>query len=213
MCATRAFGFVLAAILLVSTGTTSGQTPIGTAFTYQGQLKYNDSAVNDTCDFEFGLWDEPSDGSQVATTLTVDAIEVAEGLFTVALDFGEGAFQGDARWLAMAVCCPSPSCTPLPLDGRQKLTPAPHTSALPGLRTEQNATSPNLLGGHSGNMIEAGVDVHIPIADGRELAVPPYAEPEAQQGIILEKLNLKLPKQPPPRIRSGEVLMPTDPPT
>lgn len=57
------------------------------------------------------------------------------------------------------------------------------------------------------------VDVHIPITDGRELVMPRYTEPEAQQEIILEKLNLKLPKQPPPRIRSGEVLMPTDPPT
>jgi len=52
------------------------------------------------------------------------------------------------------------------------------------------------------------VDVHIPTTDGRELVIPRYTEPEAQQEMILEKLNLKLPKQPPPRIRSGEVIMP-----
>ena len=57
------------------------------------------------------------------------------------------------------------------------------------------------------------VDVHIPTTDGRELIMPRYTEPEAQQEMILEKLNLKLPKQPPPRIRSGEVIMPTPPPT
>ena len=57
------------------------------------------------------------------------------------------------------------------------------------------------------------VDVHVPITDGRELIMPRYTEPEAQQEMILEKLNLTLPKQPPPRIRSGEVLMPPDPPT
>ena len=57
------------------------------------------------------------------------------------------------------------------------------------------------------------VDVHIPTTDGRELVMPRYTEPEAQQEMILEKLNLKLPKQPPLRIRSGEVIMPTDPPT
>ena len=51
------------------------------------------------------------------------------------------------------------------------------------------------------------------LKDGRELVMPRYTEPEAQQEMILEKLNLKLPKQPPPRIRSGEVIMPTDPPT
>ena len=52
------------------------------------------------------------------------------------------------------------------------------------------------------------VDVHIPTTDGRELVMPRYTEPEAQQEMILDKLNLKLPKQPPPRIRSGEVIMP-----
>jgi len=52
------------------------------------------------------------------------------------------------------------------------------------------------------------VDVHIPTTDGRELIMPRHTEPEAQQAIILDKLNLKLPKQPPPRIRSGEVIMP-----
>lgn len=57
------------------------------------------------------------------------------------------------------------------------------------------------------------VDVHIPTTDGRELVMPRYTEPEAEQEMILEKLHLKLPKQPPPRIRSGEALLPTDPPT
>ncbi len=52
------------------------------------------------------------------------------------------------------------------------------------------------------------VDVHIPIADGRELVMPRYTEPEVQQQMILEKLKLTLPAQPPPRIRSGEVLLP-----
>ena len=34
---------------------------------------------------------------------------------------------------------------------------------------------------------------------GRELVVPRYNEPEAQQEIILEKLNLELPRQAPTR--------------
>jgi hypothetical protein len=57
------------------------------------------------------------------------------------------------------------------------------------------------------------VDVHLPTTDGRELVMPRYTEPEVQQEMILDKLNLKLPKQPPPRIRRGEVIMPTDQPT
>lgn len=55
------------------------------------------------------------------------------------------------------------------------------------------------------------VDVHIPVTDGRELVMPRFTEPDTQQEMVLDTLNLKLPNQPPPRIRSGEVLMPPDP--
>jgi hypothetical protein len=54
------------------------------------------------------------------------------------------------------------------------------------------------------------VDVHVPVTDGRELVMPRFTEPDLQQEMILDTLNLQLPKQPPPRIRSGEVIMPTD---
>jgi len=57
------------------------------------------------------------------------------------------------------------------------------------------------------------VDVPIPITDGRELVMPRYTEPDAEQQIILDPLKLKLPKQPPPRIQGGEGIMPTDPPS
>jgi len=52
------------------------------------------------------------------------------------------------------------------------------------------------------------VEVCIPISDGRWLVMPRYVEPEADQQIVLEKLKLTLPPQPPPRIRAGTVLMP-----
>ena len=35
--------------------------------------------------------------------------------------------------------------------------------------------------------------------------MPRHTEPEAQQEMILEKLNLSLPPQPPPRIRAGKL--------
>ena len=52
------------------------------------------------------------------------------------------------------------------------------------------------------------VDVHIPTTDGRLLILPRHTEPDAQQEMILQKLNLALPPQPPPRIRSGQVVLP-----
>jgi hypothetical protein len=51
------------------------------------------------------------------------------------------------------------------------------------------------------------VDVCLPTADGRWLIMPRYTEPEAEQSMLLEKLGLRLPPQPPPRIRSGKLLI------
>jgi transposase len=44
------------------------------------------------------------------------------------------------------------------------------------------------------------VDVHLPTTDGRTLILPRFTEPEPSQQMILQKLNLTLPPQPPPRI-------------
>jgi transposase len=52
------------------------------------------------------------------------------------------------------------------------------------------------------------VDVCLPTSDGRWLIMPRYTEPEPEQQMLLEKLGLTLPPQPPPRIRGGKLLMP-----
>ena len=66
--------------------------PVGTAFTYQGQLQEDDgSPVSDpTCDFTFELWaDEVSvDPGDLKGTESKDAVGMTDGLFTVSLDFG-----------------------------------------------------------------------------------------------------------------------------
>jgi hypothetical protein len=52
------------------------------------------------------------------------------------------------------------------------------------------------------------VEVNIPTTDGRVLVLPRHTEPEAEQRMILQKLGLALPAQPPPRIRSGTIELP-----
>lgn len=133
------------------------QSALGTAFTYQGQLKKNGNPVNDNCDFLFSLWDAATEGSQVGSNQEKTNVPVSNGLFTVQLDFGAGAFQGDARWLRIRVRCPTGIHDYSVLDPRQPLTPVPYALALPGLRTQQNTTSPNLIGGYSGNGVTDGV--------------------------------------------------------
>ena len=49
------------------------------------------------------------------------------------------------------------------------------------------------------------LDVHLPLADGRELVLPRYPQPEPEQRLVLEQLGWELPAQPPPRIRSPQL--------
>ena len=48
------------------------------------------------------------------------------------------------------------------------------------------------------------VDVHLPTTDGRTLILPRYTEPEKDQKILLQQLQLELPGQPPPRISHAD---------
>lgn len=49
------------------------------------------------------------------------------------------------------------------------------------------------------------IDVHLPTTDGRCLILPRYTQPEPEVKMVLEKLRLALPEQPPPRIRATGV--------
>jgi hypothetical protein len=49
------------------------------------------------------------------------------------------------------------------------------------------------------------IDVHLPTTDGRELVLTRYTEPEPELSLLLKKLKLELPAQPPPKITAGPV--------
>jgi hypothetical protein len=49
------------------------------------------------------------------------------------------------------------------------------------------------------------VNVHLPTTDGRAVMMSRYTEPEADQAILLQQLQISLPAQPSPRITSAEV--------
>jgi len=44
------------------------------------------------------------------------------------------------------------------------------------------------------------IDVHLPTTDGREVILTRYTQPEPEQRLLLDKLKLTLPEQPPPKI-------------
>ena len=133
------------------------QSLTGSAFTYQGRLTSGGAPVNGQCDFQFSLFDAASAGTQIGSTQPATNVSVMNGLFTVAIDFGGGAFNGAARWLEIGVRCPAGSGSYTTLSPRQALHAAPYALALPGLWTQQNTASPNLIGGFSGNSVTSGV--------------------------------------------------------
>src|SRR5881296_3804798 len=92
-------GMCLGTMLCIATAYAA---PLGTTFTYQGQLKSGGTPVTGVYDLRFSLWDALTGGNQIGSTLCLDNVSVSSGLFTVSLDFS-AQFNGDARFLQVAV--------------------------------------------------------------------------------------------------------------
>jgi hypothetical protein len=113
-----------------------------TAFTYQGQLKRDGVPLNVPIDVRFSLWlsptgQDPSD--QIRSTLLHNGIGVANGLFSVGLDFGQNAFNGNARWLQIEIHGDAdPPGTFITLLPRQLLTPTPYALQTRGIVVSDN---------------------------------------------------------------------------
>lgn len=114
-----------------STTAALAQSPVTTAFTYQGVLKEAGVPAEGIYDVRFRLFDASVGGVQIGSTVCRDSVTPVDGAFTVSLDFGVSAFDGEARWLEIAVRadsnpanCSSGSYTVL--TTRQPLTAVPY---------------------------------------------------------------------------------------
>ncbi len=111
-------------LLLVASPPALSQSPVGTAFTYQGQLKDGGVPLNTTsASFQFALYDAETGGNQIGSTVSAGHVTVSNGLFTVPLDFGSAAFGTNARWLAVSVFKNGTGW--VTLTPRQRITPTP----------------------------------------------------------------------------------------
>ena len=99
-------------------------SPVGSAFSYQGRLVASGVPAEGSYDFHFNLYDVASAGSQVGLTQTNNAVVVSNGAFTVQLDFGAGAFTGEARWLEITLRTGTNAFTTL--NPRQQVTATPY---------------------------------------------------------------------------------------
>jgi hypothetical protein len=121
------FRTLLVGLALLSTINSQLSTALAqsTAFTYQGQLVQSGMPYNGPAEMQFTLFNTPSGGVAMATnTPTVASINVSNGLFTVALDFGAAAFPGAERWLEIQARTGLGAF--ITLTPRQALTPTPY---------------------------------------------------------------------------------------
>ena len=83
----------------------SQAAPLGTAFTYQGELKQSGELANGPFDFQFVMFDVDVDGVGIGDPVLLEdvAVAVVDGVFTVELDFTSMPFVGDQLWLEIGV--------------------------------------------------------------------------------------------------------------
>lgn len=121
------------------------------AFTYQGRLTDNGTPANGSNDLRFVLFDAPTSGNQISTNLTFDDVPLTNGLFTVALDWGAGVFDGGERWLELRVRPGNAGGTYTALAPRQRITSAPYAL--------HSGSTSNLLGIVSAGQLPANVSL------------------------------------------------------
>ena len=131
-------------LMLAQVGLTA---PLGTGFTYQGQLAASGAAANGTFEMRLALFDALAAGSQVAL-VTNTGVVVSNGLFTTLIDYGAGIFNGTAYWLELGVRTNGSSGAFTTLSPRQPVTPSPYSlySSLAPL-ADGSVTSAKILDG------------------------------------------------------------------
>lgn len=138
-----------AAVGVVGLPRAAGQ-PVGTAFTYQGELRADGALGEGVFDFRFRVYDSAAGTTQVGPTVCVDDVSVVGGRFTVQLDFG-GIFVGTERYLEIQVRadtglgCADPTGLEV-LSGLQRIAPTPQALYAPSAGVAANAS---LLNGQS----------------------------------------------------------------
>lgn len=123
----------------------SVQADIGTAFTYQGRLTDGPGSTNGTYDFEFRLYGSLDGSDSIGSMVPKDNVTVANGLFTVLLDFGSSPFAGEARWLEVKIR-PDGGGAFFTLAPRQPMTPAPYALYAPSAGTVGSVPWSSLTG-------------------------------------------------------------------
>ncbi len=104
----------------------AGVAEAQSAITYQGRLKLAGAPVTNTCDFKVSLWNAQSGGTQLAGPIDILNVSVDKGLFVITPDFGFDSWDGNARFIQIAVRSPAGGGAYTTLSPRQSVTPVPY---------------------------------------------------------------------------------------
>lgn len=136
---------VIASMALLALGGVAAAEPLGTAFTYQGELREGDALANGVYDLRFRLFADADGVTPIGAVLCQDNVEVVDGRFTVVLDAG-AVFAGDVRYLEVnvradtgAFCASGAGYTTL--LPRQRIAAAPNAAFASSAASATNATN------------------------------------------------------------------------
>jgi hypothetical protein len=120
-------------------------------FTYQGRLQDSGLPAHGLYDLEFRLFKSETEPDEVRDPVRLEDVPVEDGVFSVILDFGTGAFDGDPRWIGIGVR-PGDSIDDHDLlEPRQPVTGAPYALfALNGNPGPQGPAGPQGAQGPAG---------------------------------------------------------------
>ncbi len=116
-----------------------------TTFSYQGNLNTGGSPANGNHRFEVSLFDAPTAGVQIGTTVILDPVAVTNGTFVLNLDFGN-QFEGADRFIEIKVK-PSVGGSLTTLSPRQRIFTVPYSVKSLASDNSANAANAAMLGG------------------------------------------------------------------
>src|ERR1019366_9190634 len=149
-----ALSLAVAAMLAILNAQPTTAFAQGTAFTYQGRLNAGGNPASGTYNLTFSLFTTNTSGVAIAGPVTNSAVLVTNGLFTVLVDFGAGAFTGTSNWLEIAARTNGATAFAT-LAPRQPITPTPYAFY---------AGNAGTAGGLSGTLPVSQVSGVVPLA-------------------------------------------------
>ena len=155
----------LAATLNAAAAFRGGGQPVDSTFTYQGQLRNAGQLVNGSVDVRFTLWDSDVGGTQIGNTNSFTNYPLTDGRFALGLNFGNGAFNGDQRWVQVEFRSPAGVGQYLTLNPRDKIMATPYALyALNGTASQWDYNPKTQSLTAAANVTKVGIGTSTPTA-------------------------------------------------